>query len=74
MEAVQEDGLVALLVAAACVFVALIIPAIISAILEFVGEINHINQEIKCTTGKEQQHWKREKRRRIWSFLLFFRR
>ena len=74
METMQNNGLLALLVVAACLFVALMIPAIVSAINEFIGELNHLNQEIKCTTGEEQEYWKREKRRLLWSLLPFFGR
>lgn len=37
-------------------------------------ELRYLNMEIRRTEGREQQHYRREKRRLLLSWLPFFRR
>ena len=41
---------------------------------EFFRERDYIEREIRRTTGAEQRHWKREKRRLWLTLLPFYRR
>ncbi len=44
---------------------------ITSHLLAFVRELRYLNSEIGRTSGREQRHWKR-RRRRLWLSLLPF--
>lgn len=50
----------------------LFLVALASRIYELSRELDLINLEIQRTTGEEQKHWKRRKRRLWLSLLPFF--
>ena len=37
----------------------------------FRKELRYVNKEIARTVGKEQQHWRKRKKRLIWSIIPF---
>lgn len=70
----ELDAIIAALLAIVLVFFAIIfLAALIIKIDGFCHELDYINQEIRRTTGGEQEYWKRE-RRRLWLSLLPFYR
>ena len=60
-----------------CVMVALLIMLIVRISLWLNAskkEINYLNMEIRRSNGLEQKRWKKQKRRLLLSFFLFYRR
>jgi len=63
-----------LLIVIVLFFVVLLLIGLTIKINAFIHELDYINNEIRCTTGVERKHWKREKRRLWLSLLPFYRR
>ena len=71
----EEDPVIIILLAIMILFVAaLLIVGLAMKLNGFTRELDYIKREIQRTTGAEQQHWKREKRRLWLSLLPFYRR
>ena len=65
-------SLTQLLIAFALLFIlSLLLLSLALKISTFKRELGYINREIRRTTGSEQAHWKRQKRR-LWKSLLLF--
>ncbi len=71
----EEDPVIIILLAIMILFVAaLLIVGLVMKLNGFTQELDYIKREIGRTTGVEQKHWKRKKRRLWLSLLPFYRR
>ena len=64
----------AMLVLIILFFVIAFLIVIVSKFKAFTRDLDYINREIARTEGREQQYWKKEKRRLWLSLLPFYRR
>ncbi len=51
-----------------------LLTSLVRWITGFQRELRYLNMEIRRTEGREQRHYRREKRRLLLSWLPFFRR
>lgn len=63
-----------LLLTVVALFAVIFLVNLIIKLYEFSQELDYLNREIERTTGREQRHWKREKRRLWLSLLPFYSR
>lgn len=71
----DKDIAIIIILAVIILFVAvLILVGLAVKLNEFSRERDYIEREIRRTTGAEQRHWKREKRRLWLTLLPFYRR
>lgn len=71
----DKDIAIIIILAVIILFVAvLILVGLAVKLNEFSRERDYIEREIQRTTGAEQRHWKREKRRLWLTLLPFYRR
>ncbi|MBQ3147709.1 MAG: hypothetical protein IJB91_08290 [Oscillospiraceae bacterium] len=71
----DKDIAIIIILAVIILFVAvLLLVGLAVKLNEFSRERDYIEREIQRTTGAEQRHWKREKRRLWLTLLPFYRR
>lgn len=67
----DDTGLTIIIAALVLFFAVFIIIRLALTINDFQTELKYINGEIRRTSGKEREHWKKKKRR-LWLSLLPF--
>lgn len=68
-----EKGIYIIVAVLAVFLILMLIARFIMWLQAFMTELRYLNQEIERTTGEEQKHWVRRKKRLLLSLIPFVR-